>query len=61
MRPEGLGEYKNSPHLISNPRPSGFQHSALSIKLPRVPDVTDITDIYFNAKSVSVDSQNKVI
>jgi hypothetical protein len=24
VRPEGLGKYKNSPHRVSNPRPTGL-------------------------------------
>jgi hypothetical protein len=29
--PEGLGKFKNSPHRVSNSRPSGLYHSALFI------------------------------
>jgi hypothetical protein len=35
MQSEGLGKFKNSPHGVSNPRPSGLQHSALTTTLPR--------------------------
>jgi hypothetical protein len=35
VRPEGLGKFKNSPHRVSNPLPSGLQHSALTSSLPR--------------------------
>jgi hypothetical protein len=35
MQPEILGKFKNSPHWVSNPRPSGLQHSTLTTKLPR--------------------------
>jgi hypothetical protein len=33
VRPEGLGKFKkiHSPHWVSNPRPSGLQHSTLSL------------------------------
>jgi hypothetical protein len=34
VRPEGLGKLKKSPHRVSNPRPSGLQHSALTTILP---------------------------
>jgi hypothetical protein len=33
--PEGLGKFKNSPHQVSNPLPSGLYHSALTTTLPR--------------------------
>jgi predicted Co/Zn/Cd cation transporter (cation efflux family) len=33
VRPEGLGNFKKSPHRVSNPRPSGLQHSALTTTL----------------------------
>jgi hypothetical protein len=36
VQPEGLGEFKKSPHRVSNPRPSGLCHSALTTTLPRV-------------------------
>jgi hypothetical protein len=39
VRPEGLGEFKNSPHRVSNPRPSGLQHSAVPTTLPRDPSL----------------------
>jgi hypothetical protein len=39
VRPEGLGKFKNSPHRVSNPRPSGLLHSALTTTLPRVPEL----------------------
>jgi hypothetical protein len=32
-----LGKFKNSPHRVSNPRPPGVQHSALTTTLPRPP------------------------
>jgi hypothetical protein len=35
MRPEGLGKFKNSPHWVSNLRPSGLKRNALTITLPR--------------------------
>jgi hypothetical protein len=31
MRTEELGKLKNSPHRVSNPRPSGLEHSAVII------------------------------
>jgi hypothetical protein len=37
VQPEGLGKLKNSPHQVSNPRPSGLLHSALTTTLPRAP------------------------
>jgi hypothetical protein len=37
VRLEGLGKFKILPHLISNPRPSGFEPSALTTRLPRAP------------------------
>jgi hypothetical protein len=33
VRPEGLGKFKNSPHRVSNPHPSGLWHSALTTTL----------------------------
>jgi hypothetical protein len=33
MRPEGSGKFKNSPHRVSNSRPSGLKHSALTTTL----------------------------
>jgi hypothetical protein len=30
VRPEGLGKFKNSPHRVSNSRPSGLYNSALT-------------------------------
>jgi hypothetical protein len=35
VRPEGLSKFKKSPHPVSNPRPSGLQHSDLTTMLPR--------------------------
>jgi hypothetical protein len=35
VRPEGLGKFKNSPHRVSNSRPSGLYHRALTTTLPR--------------------------
>jgi hypothetical protein len=37
VRPEGLGKFKNLPHLVPNQRPSGLYHSALTTTLPRTP------------------------
>jgi hypothetical protein len=37
VQPEGLGKFKNSPHRVSNPRPSGLKHNALTTTLPRAP------------------------
>jgi hypothetical protein len=37
MRPEGLGNVKNSPYRVSNPRPFCLCHSALITALPRAP------------------------
>jgi hypothetical protein len=37
-RPKGLGKVGkkiHSPHRVTNPRPIGLQHSALTTKLPR--------------------------
>jgi hypothetical protein len=41
VRPEGLGKLKQfiHPHLVSNPRPSGLQHSALITTLPCAPQI----------------------
>jgi hypothetical protein len=39
VRPEGLGQFKNSPHRVLNPLPSGLQHSALTTTLPRAPNL----------------------
>jgi hypothetical protein len=36
VRPEGLDKFKKSPHLVSNPRPSGLSHRALTSTLLRV-------------------------
>jgi hypothetical protein len=38
MRAEGLGKFKNSPHRVSNQRPSGLWHSALTTTLPCAPN-----------------------
>jgi hypothetical protein len=48
VQPEGLGKFKKSPHRVSNPRPSGLQHSALTSTLPRAPNVctTSIVLLY---------------
>jgi hypothetical protein len=37
VRPEGLHKFKKSPHQVSNPQPSGLQHSALTTTLPPAP------------------------
>jgi hypothetical protein len=37
VRPEELGQLKNTPHRDLNPRPSGLQHSAFTTTLPRAP------------------------
>jgi hypothetical protein len=34
VRPEGLGKFNNLPHRVSNQRPSGLWHSALTTTLP---------------------------
>jgi succinate-acetate transporter protein len=36
VRPEGLGKFKNLPHQVSNPRPSGLKHSALTTILVKI-------------------------
>jgi hypothetical protein len=41
VRPEGLGKFKKSPHRVSNPPPSGLQHSALITTLTRAPQLTE--------------------
>jgi hypothetical protein len=37
VRAEGFGKFKNSPHRVSNPRPSGLEHSALITTLLKPP------------------------
>jgi hypothetical protein len=44
VRPEGLGKFKNSPHRVSNQRPSSLKHSALTTTLPRTPESVGKTD-----------------
>jgi hypothetical protein len=51
VRPEELGKFKNSPHRVSNPRPSGLQHSALTTTLPRAPNIFCIKN---NCRHMSV-------
>jgi hypothetical protein len=54
VRPERLGKFKNSPHRVLNPRPSGLQHSVLTITLPRASkcrfQITSRGSIMFDTK-----------
>jgi hypothetical protein len=50
VRAEGLGKFKNSPHLVSNPPPSALHHNALTTMLQGAPIVTIIRteNLYFS-------------
>jgi hypothetical protein len=48
MRSEGLSKFKNSPYRVSNPQPSGLQHSAISTTLPRV----TVTNFVLHGKEI---------
>jgi hypothetical protein len=40
VSPEGLGKFKNSPHRVTNLRPSVLSHSALTTTLQRTPHIS---------------------
>jgi hypothetical protein len=49
VRPEALGNFKKSPHRVSNQRPSGLQHSALTTMLLRATHISIIFSLILNS------------